>query len=226
MVEGPDISVVASLIGNPASANMLMALMAGPALTSTELANEAGLSLATTSGHLARLEKARLVSIEKQGRHRYYRLADASVSRALEGLMPLAVRAGHLRTRPGPRDPELRHARTCYDHLAGDLAVRMFDTFVTRKLIVRDGDDVSVTDRGARFFTRGGIDLSALAASRRPLCRPCLDWSERRCHLSGTLGAAIFSLFSEKKWATRDKGQRIVRFGRDGERKIVAWTEA
>jgi DNA-binding transcriptional ArsR family regulator len=225
MIEGPDISIVASLIGNPASANMLMALMAGPALTSTELANEAGLSLATTSGHLARLEKARLVTIEKQGRHRYYRLADASVAHALEGLMPLAVRAGHLRTRPGPRDPELRHARTCYDHLAGDLAVRMFDTFVARKLIVRDGSDADVTAAGAAFFMQGGIDVSGLGNARRPLCKPCLDWSERRCHLSGALGAAIFTLFSQKRWAVRDTGQRIVRFGRDGERKVLAWID-
>ena len=165
MLEGPDISVIAALIGNPASANMLLALMAGPALTSTELANEAGLTLATTSGHLARLEKARLVSIEKQGRHRYYRLADASVAHALEGLMPLAARAGHLRTRPGPRDPQMRHARSCYDHLAGDLAVRMYDTFSARKLIAREGNDIHITAKGTAFFERSGIDVSALSQS-------------------------------------------------------------
>ena len=226
MLEGPDISVIAALIGNPASANMLLALMAGPALTSTELANEAGLTLATTSGHLARLEKARLVSIEKQGRHRYYRLADASVAHALEGLMPLAARAGHLRTRPGPRDPQMRHARSCYDHLAGDLAVRMYDTFSARKLIAREGNDIHITAKGTAFFERSGIDVSALSQSKRCLCRPCLDWSERRCHLSGTLGAAIFTLFQDKKWASREKGQRAVSFSRDGERKIEAWMAA
>ena len=116
MKEGPDISIIAALIGNPASANMLMALMAGPALTATELAQEAGLMLSTASGHLAKLENAGLVAVERQGRHRYFRLADADVAIALEGLMPLAARAGHTRVRTGPRDPELRQARSCYDN--------------------------------------------------------------------------------------------------------------
>ena len=160
MMEGPDISVIAALIGNPASANMLLALMAGPALTSTELAQEAGLSLATTSGHLARLEKARLVTIERQGRHRYYRLTDDIVARALEGLLPLAERAGHLRTRPGPRDPQLRYARSCYDHLAGDLAVQMYDHFLANGHITRDADDLTLTPGGRSFFLRSGIDLA------------------------------------------------------------------
>ena len=134
MKEGPDISIIAALIGNPASANMLMALMAGPALTATELAQESGLTLSTASGHLARLEQAGLVAVERQGRHRYFRLADPDVAIALEGLMPVAARAGHLRVRTGPRDPELRRARSCYDHLAGDLAVKMFDRFIERRL--------------------------------------------------------------------------------------------
>ena len=112
MKEGPDISIVAALIGNPACANMLMALLAGPALTATELAQEAGLSPSTVSGHLDRLQKASLVAVERQGRHRYFRLADPDVAMALEALMPVATRAGHLRVRTGPRDPELRRART------------------------------------------------------------------------------------------------------------------
>ena len=223
MPAGPDISIIAALIGNPACTNMLLALIAGPALTSTELAHEAGLSLATTSGHLGRLEQARLVSVEKQGRHRYYRLADATVARALEGLMPLAARAGHQRTRPGPRDPQLRHARSCYDHLAGELAVRMYDALSTRKFIVRGGDAIEVTKAGRAFFNAGGINVAALEGNRRALCRPCLNWSERRHHLSGTLGAAIFSLFTAKRWARRTPGERIVRFGKDGEHKITAW---
>jgi DNA-binding transcriptional ArsR family regulator len=114
---------------------MLTALLSGPALTATELAQEAGLTPSTVSGYLARLESAGLVAIERQGRHRYFRLADADVATALEALMPVAARAGHLRVRTGPRDPELRHARSCYDHLAGDLAVTMFDRFVGRRLL-------------------------------------------------------------------------------------------
>ncbi len=223
MKEGPDISRIAALIGNPASANMLMALMAGPALTATELAHEAGVGLPTTSGHLAKLEKAGLVAIERQGRHRYYRLADHDVAMALEGLMPLAERAGHLRTRTGPRDPELRRARSCYDHLAGDLAVRMYDRFIARRLLVRRDDALQVTAEGRAFFARSGFDFAALDHGRRPLCRPCLDWSERRSHLSGTLGAAIFDRVLTRGWAVREAGTRVVRFSPDGERRMKAW---
>jgi DNA-binding transcriptional ArsR family regulator len=226
MIDGPDISLIASVIGNPACANMLLSLMAGPALTASELALAAGLTAATTSGHLAKLENYRLVVVEKQGRHRYYRLADDEVAHAIEGLLPLAERAGHLRTRPGPRDPELRFARSCYDHLAGDLAVRMYDRFVATKLIARSGDEVSLTVAGRRAFTCNGVGLAELESGRRLICRPCLDWSERRCHLSGTLGAAIFKLFLSRGWVARERGQRVVRFGRDGERKIEAWISA
>ena len=169
MKEGPDISIVAALIGNPASANMLMALLAGPALTATELAQEAGLTLSTASGHLAKLEHAALVAVERQGRHRYFRLADADVAIALEGLMPVAARAGHLRIRTGPRDPELRRARSCYDHLAGDLAVQMFQRFIERGLLGGRNDALRLTKEGRRFFASGGIDIDALERGRRPL---------------------------------------------------------
>jgi DNA-binding transcriptional ArsR family regulator len=222
MKEGPDISQIAALIGNPANANMLMALMAGPALTATELKQEAGLSLSTVSGNLARLEKAGLVSIARQGRHRYFRLADPDVVTALEGLMPVAARAGHMRVRTGPRDPELRRARSCYDHLAGDLAVRMFDRFIDRGLLAH-GEELRLTDAGRRFFGRRGIDVDALAQSRRTLCRCCLDWSERRYHLGGALGVAILDIIVAHGWAARVAKSRIVRFSAAGERKLRAW---
>ena len=223
MKEGPDISQIAALIGNPANANMLTALMAGPALTATELAQEAGLMLSTASGHLARLGKAGLVSIARQGRHRYFRLADPDVVIALEGLMPVAARAGHMRVRTGPRDPELRRARSCYDHLAGDLAVKMYDRFIDRALLARRGEDLRLTEAGRRFFMKRGIDVDALARSRRALCRCCLDWSERRYHLGGTLGVAILDLIVAQGWATRQAKSRIVRFSASGEKKLRAW---
>jgi DNA-binding transcriptional ArsR family regulator len=223
MREGPDISAVAALIGNPASANMLMALMAGPALTASELAQEAGISLATASGHLAKLAGAGLVGLARQGRHCYFRLADPDVALALEGLMPLAARAGHLRTRTGPRDPELRHARSCYDHLAGNIAVKVFDRLVARRRLALRDDDVRLTDTGRRFFADADIDLTALEAKRRPLCRCCLDWSERRYHLAGTLGAALLDHVLARRWAVREARTRIVRFSTDGERSLKAW---
>jgi DNA-binding transcriptional ArsR family regulator len=220
---GPDISIVAALIGNPASANMLVALLAGPALTATELAQEASLTPSTVSGHLAKLERAGLVAVERQGRHRYFRLADPDVVIALEGLMPVAARAGHMRVRTGPRDPELRRARSCYDHLAGDLAVRMFDRLISRRLLTRRGDSLQVTREGQGFFANSGIDLAALGSGRRPLCRPCLDWSERRSHLGGALGAVVFDHIVARGWAVREGGTRIVRFSAAGEQKMQAW---
>jgi DNA-binding transcriptional ArsR family regulator len=223
MKEGPDISIVAALIGNPACANMLTALLAGPALTATELAQEAGLTLSTVSGHLARLGRAGLVAIERQGRHRYFRLADPDVAAALEALMPVATRAGHLRVRTGPHDPELRRARSCYDHLAGDLAVKMFNRFVERKLLARREDNLRVTDQGRRFFARSGIEIDGLEQGRRAVCRPCLDWSERRTHLGGTLGAAILRLMLDRGWAMRERKSRVVRFSPSGEQKARAW---
>ena len=223
MKEGPDISIVAALIGNPACANMLTALLSGPALTGTELAQEAGLTPSTVSGYLARLESAGLVATERQGRHRYFRLADADVAIALEALMPVAARAGHLRVRTGPRDPELRHARSCYDHLAGDLAVTMFDRFVGRRLLSRRDGKLSVTAEGRRFFAKAGFDVEALEGGRRPLCQPCLDWSERRSHLSGALGAAILKHIVARGWADREAKTRVVRFSPAGEQRLRAW---
>jgi hypothetical protein len=175
------------------------------------------------SGYLARLERAGLVAIERQGRHRYFRLADADVATALEALMPVAARAGHLRVRTGPRDPELRHARTCYDHLAGDLAVTMFDRFVARRLLARRDGKLSVTAEGRRFFAKAGFDVEALEGGRRPLCQPCLDWSERRSHLSGTLGAAILKHIVARGWADREAKTRVVRFSAAGEQRLRAW---
>jgi DNA-binding transcriptional ArsR family regulator len=135
MKEGPNLAAVAALLGDPARANMLTALMDGRALTATELAQEAGVSPQTTSGHLSRLEAARLVEVEKQGRHRYFRLSGEDVAEVLEGLMGLAARTGHLRQTPGPKDPALRQARICYDHLAGDMGVWAFDRLRANGLV-------------------------------------------------------------------------------------------
>jgi DNA-binding transcriptional ArsR family regulator len=225
MREGPDISIVAALIGNPASAAMLMALMGGIALTASELATEAGITLATASSHLSKLRRHGLVAVEHQGRHLYVRLADADVSTAIEALCPLAARAGHMRTRPGPRDPELRHARSCYDHMAGALAVAALQRLFEGRLMRQEGEELRITQTGREFFAARGIDIGGLEKSRRPLCRTCLDWSERRHHLAGGLGAAIFAAVEERGWVIRDKGTRILRFGRRGEEKIRNWLE-
>jgi DNA-binding transcriptional ArsR family regulator len=216
MKDGPDIALVGSLVGDPARANMLASLMTGRALTATELAQEAGVTPQTASTHLARLVDGGLLAAEKQGRHRYFRLAEPDVAQALEALMGLAARAGHLRVRTGPKDPQMRHARVCYDHLAGDLGVKLFDRLQGRKLIAGSGEDLAVTGSGRRFFADFGIYLDGLSGRRRPLCRPCLDWSERRHHLGGSLGSALLARFFDLKWAKRDAASRAVHFSSRG----------
>ncbi len=217
--------MVAALVGDPARANMLTALMTGRALTATELAHQAGVTPQTASSHLSRLEAGGLVEPEKQGRHRYYRLSDPDVAGVLEGLAGLAARAGHMRLRTGPKDPALRRARICYDHLAGDLGVQMLDSMKKQRLVRQQEQDIELTAAGARFLERAlQISAEALAHPRRPVCKACLDWSERRHHLAGMLGAAIMTRFTELKWAARDAapGSRIVHFSRTGEKRFAA----
>lgn len=217
MKEGPDIARLGALIGDPARANMLTALMSGKALTASELASEAGITAPTASGHLSKLQTGGLVRQRKQGRHRYFSLADHDVGRLLETMMGLAAKQGHLRLRTGPKDPELRKARICYNHLAGDLAVRMLDNCIGRGLILVDCDELALTPDGQEFFTAFGLDLAAIASARRPVCIACLDWSARRNHLAGGLGTALLNRYYDLGWAKRDPNSRAIRFTRRGE---------
>jgi DNA-binding transcriptional ArsR family regulator len=220
MKDGPSIAPIAALAGDPARANMLAALLSGKALTASELANEGGVTAQTASAHLAKLEGGGLVSAVKQGRHRYFRLAGTDVAEMLEKMMGVAERAGHLRTRPGPSDPAMRHARVCYDHLAGQMGVQMFDSLVTSKRLAVRGDDLKLTRGGEAFLADFGIDLAERANPRRPLCKSCLDWSQRRSHLAGIAGAAILDRITALKWARRDKHSRAVHFTPDGLRQF------
>ena len=220
MEEGPVISAVASLIGDPARANMLTALMDGRALTVSELAEAAGVTIQTASGHLAKLDAAGLLKAEKQGRHRYFRLSGSDVGEVLEGLMGLAQRTGAVRVRTGPKDNALRTARVCYDHLAGEKGVAMLDAMLARGLM-EDADDLRLTREGRAFAAGFGIDVAALEQGRRPLCRSCLDWSERKSHLAGALGAALLDEIVRRGWAKREAG-RVVRFSPDGARRFDA----
>lgn len=220
MKEGPDVAYVAALIGDPARANMLTALMTGKALTATELALEAGVTIQTTSSHLAKLHAGGLVRDRKQGRHKYFSLASADVAEALEVLMGLAAGAGHLRTRTGPKDSALRRARICYNHLAGDMGVQLFDSLIAQScLAFRDGE-LHLTEPGADLAAAFGIDVDSLKHKRSPMCRECLDWSERRSHLAGALGQAILSRFVDLDWARVDKASRIVSFTPTGLRQF------
>ncbi|NVK56427.1 MAG: winged helix-turn-helix transcriptional regulator, partial [Alteromonadaceae bacterium] len=214
--EGPDIAHIAALIGDPARANMLTALMSGKALTVSELAEEAGVTLQTASSHLSKLSDGGLLRPRKQGRHKYFALAGEEVAHVLEALMGLAAGSGYLRKRTGPKDAELRQARVCYNHLAGDMGTQLFDSMMAHGHLVMDGEELVLTDEGATFAKDFEIDVDGLRAARAPVCRECLDWSERRSHLAGSLGRAFLSRFEELGWAKRDHNTRVVTFSADG----------
>jgi len=217
MKEGPDIALLGALIGEPARANMLTALMSGKALTASELAAEASITLQTASSHLSKLQVGGLIHQRKQGRHRYFSLADDDVGSVLESMMGLAAMKGHLRTRTGPKDPQLRKARICYNHLAGERGVQMFDTLLLKAFLIENGESVELTQAGEAFFVKFGVDVAALKKLRRPLCKSCLDWSARRSHLSGSLGTAILDQMYKMGWAKHIHGTRVVTFSRKGD---------
>ncbi|TPJ40767.1 winged helix-turn-helix transcriptional regulator [Mesorhizobium sp. B2-5-4] len=214
MREGPDIARIASLVGDPARANMLNALMGGTALTASELALEAGVSLPTASSHLSKLMEGGLLTLASQGRHRYYGLAGPQVAGMIEAITGVAEAVGPKRVRPGPRDGAMRIARVCYDHLAGEQAVAMLDRLVEKNILVRDDKEIRLGPSAASHFAAIGIDV--YTKPRRPVCRACLDWSVRRSHLAGTLGAAILDKILAEKWARREKDSRAVIFSPPG----------
>lgn len=215
---------IASLAGDPARAAMLHALMDGRALTAAELAKVARVTPQTASQHLSKLAAARLLQVEKQGRHRYHRLASPAVARMMESIMQVAAGLQAVRPAPvtGPRDKALRAARTCYDHLAGRLGVALADALVGGGHIELTQDAGLVTDAGLGLFGRLGIDVAALSAggarTARVMCRPCLDWSERRPHLAGALGAALCARSLEQGWLRRIAGTRAVTVTPTGQR--------
>jgi DNA-binding transcriptional ArsR family regulator len=214
--EGPNIVGIAALLGDRARAEMLTALLGGQALTATELSHAAEVTKQTASAHLARLVDAGLLAVESQGRHRYFRLADDDVAELLESLMGVAYRTGALRLRTSPREPALRKARVCYDHLAGDLGVLAFDAFQRRRWLQHGATGLRLAPAGERFCHELGIEVP-LRNTRRPLCRLCLDWSARRHHLAGQVGAALLERCYALGWAKRRKGTRIVDFSARGE---------
>jgi len=216
---------VAALAGDPARAGMLHALMDGRALMASELARVAGVTPQTASGHLARLATAGLLSVEKQGRHRYHRIASPAVAQMIESIMQ--VTAGLDPRRPpltvGPKDAALRAARTCYDHLAGRLGVAVAEALGGGGYVELAGDAGLVTEAGVEFFGRIGIELGAITTgsgrrSGRILCRPCLDWSERRSHIAGAIGAALCAHSFADGWIRSVIGTRAVTITPKGER--------
>ena len=217
MTNTNQVAEIGMLIGEPARVAMLDALMDGRALTASELARIAGVTPQTASSHLARLIAADLLKVKKQGRHRYHALASTDVAHMLEGIMQIAsanAQKSRRRLVTGPRDEAMRRARTCYDHFAGGLGVAIADGLIAKGFIELDDDGGLVTDAGLAALQKNGIDVEAGSATKRrssrPLCRPCLDWSERRPHVAGKLGAAICAHYFDKGYVRRVKSSRAV----------------
>ena len=203
MITGPIIAEIAALVGDPARATMVSALLDGRALTAGELASAARITPSTASAHLAKLTKAGVLSVVREGRHRHFRLASPAVEDMINGIVAVAL-AKRPRYRPlSAQARALSAARICYDHLAGRLSVDLTDACVARDYLVLDVDTAEITRAGIRFFTEFGIELPKRRSSRRHVSRLCLDWTERRPHIAGTLGAALTRRAFDLGWIER-----------------------
>lgn len=225
MEYAPGISQLASLLADPGRAAMLWALMDGSARPAGELALIAGLSASSTSGHLARLSEGGLLAMESRGRNRYYRLSAPEIGVAIEALATASLVSQPPRMRSVPvsrgTPPALRQARTCYDHLAGELAVGMFERMSQVGWLAVDGTRVDLTGDGTRAMAQLGIDLDATRRKRRQFACTCPDWSERKPHLGGALGAALLETMLEKGWIEPTQASRALRVTPRGHREIV-----
>ena len=222
MLVAPQMAEVAQMVSDPGRANILSTLMDGRALTAGELARVAGVTPQTASSHLSKLVERRLLVMDKRGPRRFYRLATAEIAQMLEGMMVVAV-AGPPRFRPPSRiDAEMRRARTCYDHLAGRLGVALADGLVRRRVLRHQDGELTLVRRGSgeALLNDWGIDVPALESARRPMVRTCIDWTERRLHLAGALGAAIVDRFLESGWIRRRRDDRAVSVTPLGQRRL------
>jgi DNA-binding transcriptional ArsR family regulator len=225
----PGLARVATLLADPGRAAMLWALMDGSARPAGELTMIAGLSPSAASAHLARLTEGGMLAAEVRGRHRYFRIATPEIAQTIEALMNVAHATAPQRpvTQPARTVPvEMRHARTCYDHMAGEVAVQVFDRLVDGGLLALQGDDLEATEAGVAKLADWGVDLGALRARRRRFACTCLDWSERRPHLGGALGAALLERFTSNGWVERTSRPRVLRITPLGQREFDLFVRA
>ncbi|MEC0370920.1 ArsR/SmtB family transcription factor [Paenibacillus chibensis] len=224
----PKVAEMVSLLGEPSRAAILTSLLDGRFHTASELALAAGVTPQTASFHLAKLTDGMLVAAEKHGRYRYYKLAGEEIAQMLEMLLTVSKPAKVTSLRQSVQMQALREARTCYDHLAGKLGVRVTQSMIERGWIAEGKEEYAVTPDGERFFASLGLDLPALRKQRRSFSRICLDWSERQHHLAGTLGHALAERFFELSWIRRADGSRAVivtEQGSDGLKQMFGISE-
>ena len=220
----PQITMITSLIGEPTRAAMLDALMGGHALPAGELAYISGVTPQTASSHLAKLVKGNLIAVEQHGRHRYYRLASQEVAELMELISAMSPPVQIRSLRQSQEMEKVRHARTCYDHLAGKLGVALTQALITKGYVAhRSETEFDVTEQGIEHFQSLGLDLTTMKVNRRIFAKRCLDWSERIHHIGGFLGAVIAKHFFEMKWIVRmEGGSRAVRLTEEGRTKLQA----
>lgn len=216
----PNIAHVASLIGEPTRAKMMIALMSGKALTATELAVEADISSSTASSHLTKLVNSELLMVRKQGRHKYFQIGSQEVAALIESLLNISSRIQTNEITTGPSDKALRKSRVCYDHLAGELAVNLMDELLAKDFFILNTSDMQLSELGQQFFKSLGFDATEFRQQKRPICKACLDWSERRDHLAGVLGQWILNDLFNRGWAIRALDSRVVTFTPSGLRKF------
>jgi DNA-binding transcriptional ArsR family regulator len=214
----PDIARVARTIGDPTRIRMLTLLMEGRALTAKELAHGGGVEPATATAHLNRLAKDGLIASTSQGRHKYFRLASPYVAQCVESLLAIALPG---RSEPAVSPQPIRRARFCYDHLAGTLAIQMTDALLRRAVLKTNGKEFAVSKKGERWFAQFGIDVAGVSQARRRFAFGCLDWSERKDHVGGALGAAVAHRMLEAGWLNRKPGTRIATVTKSGTRALA-----
>ncbi|MBB5443313.1 MULTISPECIES: helix-turn-helix transcriptional regulator [unclassified Paraburkholderia] len=222
----PGLSRIGALLADPGRAAMLWALMDGSARPAGELTMIAGLSPSAASAHLGRLTDGGLLALEVRGRHRYFRIASADIAASIEALANVAQVSAPQRSVPGPARTvplEMRYARTCYDHMAGELSVRMFERMLERGLLTQDGASLEATAQGVARFADWGIDMAAQKTRRRRFACTCLDWSMRRPHLGGALGAALLDAWSAHGWVERTERPRVLRVTPAGHQQFDAF---
>ena len=221
MIAEPNIADIAALMGEPSRATMLVALLGKDALPASELASKAYISPQTASAHLSKLVAGKLLAVERHGRHRYYRLASAEVGRFIETLATIAPPPRVSPVREMAEEAQaIRHARRCYDHLAGKVAVGIARAMESGGLLTRAGRNFEVTAEGERWLKDFGIETGALRRGRRAFALQCLDWSERQHHIAGALGVALLKRMLALQWVARTKGTRCIRVTMDGRKAL------
>jgi DNA-binding transcriptional ArsR family regulator len=222
MLVDADLAAVGRALGDTRRARFVLALLGGEELPAGELASRAAISSSLASAHLAKLLQSGLVSARKDGRKRYYRLASPEIARAVEALLTVAPQAAASGLTEVTRGKALRRARTCYDHLAGQLGVALADAFEQDKVVTPAASGWALTSHGADRLGRLGLDTDALGQGRRPLLRPCQDWTERRPHMAGTLGQALASRLLDLQWVRRAPSSRALLITPVGEEQLLA----